>query len=704
MDLNSLEKFKLKILQLFKTIKKHTVPEAVINTDKNKKSISRKMLFSTTLIIVVITALLGAASFYIIRGELIQSYNELLYNKAVDSAQIVNEQIKSYTLSIETLGNLEIISALNVPDEEKFEYLNAEKERLNFSNIGLANFQGDLLLDNGQTIDVYEQEFFQRAKTGSTFFSEPINNPITGELEIIISAPLQYNTASLGAVVAFIPVEEFYKLTEDIKFGESGYAFILDETVDVIAHPTAQLSADSSKAINFGGLKDRVTSKYTDDINKMKQMISDKVSGTSSYPESGNMVHVGFAPIESKDWTLIVCIDESEILSGLNSLTKVLIFITLLTIIAGVVFSLLFSRNITNSIIKIAEDSYRLSQLDFSKDIDKDVLSREDELGVMGNSLQIVIDNMRKFATEILQSSYQVAASSEELAAVSEESTAAATNIAESSYEVAESSKQQYEEILNITSSIKEISSQLDNVSDETKNAENLSTEIFGKTELGKKKINEVITQMSNIQDSTLSVKNSLNDIRQSSKEMGKTLKIIGNISEQTNLLALNAAIEAARAGEYGLGFAVVADEIRKLAEETQKSTKEIQQIIKANNLVIKGTNEKMDSNSKEVELGVESVNETKMTFEEIASLIEKIVTRIQEIVQATLNVEEYVGTLIQSSTNMEGMSQNIASQISTSSEATQEQMASMEEIASSTESLASLAEELQRLLANIRV
>jgi phosphate/phosphite/phosphonate ABC transporter binding protein len=137
---------------------------------------------------------------------------------------------------------------------------------------------------------------------------------------------------------------------------------------------------------------------------------------------------------------------------------------------------------------------------------------------------------------------------------------------------------------------------------------------------LGMEAVRRTLSGMEQIQESVQEASGFVNSLEGRSREIGKILNVIDEVTDQTYLLALNAAILAAQAGEDGKGFQVVAAEIRKLAVRTAESTVEIGEVIRNVQAEVKGAVESMRKGLERVESGFGYARESGSALEKIAS------------------------------------------------------------------------------------
>lgn len=387
-----------------------------------------------------------------------------------------------------------------------------------------------------------------------------------------------------------------------------------------------------------------------------------------------------------------------------ESKQEILIFVTGIVVIALIILvtlSILISRMIVRPIKEVRGLLMEAENGDFTV---KGNYESKDEIGELTASFNNMTNSLQAVFSTVQDSSQQVASASEQLSASAEQNSNASEHITLTVQELAVGSDKQMDTVENSSRVIRDITDHTKTISNHTEkmtrdvlHASTLSTE-------GNKAIQKVNVQMNSIYENVNSLSKAVKRLNDRSHEIGNITNVITGISTQTNLLALNAAIEAARAGEHGKGFAVVADEVRKLAEESTNSTEQIANLIE---LIQNDTNvtlETMEKAAEEVQSGLNVVNVAGSSFEKIEHAVSGVVSQIEEISESLKKLSNGTISVNDSIKNVSNVAQESSMITQNISAATEEQLASMEEITSSSLALAKLADDLQVIINQFKI
>ncbi len=147
--------------------------------------------------------------------------------------------------------------------------------------------------------------------------------------------------------------------------------------------------------------------------------------------------------------------------------------------------------------------------------------------------------------------------------------------------------------------------------------------------------VQEARDSVAAIRDSAGRVRSAVGRVEARSRQAGRILEMIEDITRQTNLLALNASLLAARAGEHGRGFAVVASEIRRLSQRTSEGARGVASLISGMQEEVDAALSAAERENRLVTRGVETATragEALSSIEAAATRAEQAVAAIQEI------------------------------------------------------------------------
>lgn len=595
------------------------------------------------------------------------------------AAERASWEITSYVNIARDLGVVEDLSSSATTTSQKNEILEKRAEQYGLQRCNLIYSNGIGIDDT----DYSERAYFKAAMNGETMVSEPLISKKTGKLTIIVAAPLWENGVSGSKAVGcvyVVPDEEFLNdIVRSISYGEQGSSFILDASGNLIADEDIENVKNEVNMIDQGGssatLAEKMASGNTD-VCKIEL--------------NGESMYVGYATIpETSNWTIAVFGPVSEHLASAK--TTILVCVILLAAVLAIagISAKILGKKIGEPIMKCTERILLLSQGDITSEVPH--IQRNDETGLLANATETVVNSLNSIIKDIGRILKETA----------EGHLNVDTEISENLY--IGDYAQLLESINNIESNLRDTMSRISTAADEVSSgsdqvsagAQALSqgaTEQAAEIETLAQRIHDISDQISantsNCDEARQLVTNSAKSVATANEEMTRLTEAMGNIDDtsqqigniiktiediafQTNILALNAAVEAARAGAAGKGFAVVADEVRNLASKSAEAAGSTSALI--------------EKTIEAVRVGTEITSETEKSMLEVAELtnrVEKIVVGIADASDRQSEDIEYITTGIE---QISGVVQNNS--------------ATAEESAASSEELSGQASMLKELV-----
>ncbi len=622
------------------------------------KSIRTKITLCLMVTVLATQLVVGASSITLNYKSTISTVDQMMSETAVLAAERIEQELTAYKNVAMDTGCVPQLLDETVSLEEKRSIIDERVSMHDFQRGNIVGADGISIFDGN---DYSDREYVKQAMQGNVYVSEPLISKITGELSIMVAAPIYkggVKGSDIEGVVYFVPHETFLNdIVSSISVSKNSRAYMINSSGDTIADTT--LETVTVQNIENEAKKDDSLK----ELASIHAAMREGKNGFGDYKNGKKSMFAAYAPVNGTDgWSVAVTAPQSDYLSG----TYFDIVINVVMIVLAILLSIIVALRLANSIGRPMKACAERMRLLVEGDLESPVpeVISKDETGMLTQStaelvagLSTIIHDIGYLLGEMANQNLDIRSRHRdayvgdfqsilgsmrnlkvELSEILRQINTSAEQVSNASNQVSSSSQSLSQGAVEQASSVEELAARIGEISDQIKDTADNAQQVREQTHHAGEGVSVCNQQMQELMGA-------MEKIHSSSEEIGKIIKTIEDIAFQTNILALNAAVEAARAGTAGKGFAVVADEVRNLASKSAEASKNT-------SLLITHSTEAVQTGTEIARNTADALSDVVENIQSMVGSIDQISAVSNEQSEAVLQVNEginQISTVVQS-------------------------------------------------------
>lgn len=302
------------------------------------KSIGMRILVSCILTVAISLFTLGGFACIMTYNSTVSLVNSSMTASAQVAADRAYWEMRSYTNIASELGTMSQLSDSSTTDSELSEIVQQIIERHELQSC-------NIIKPNGNCLDGYnysDREYFQNAMKGNVTVTEPTISRLTGELMLIIAAPIWKNGITGGEVagcVIIVPDPEFLNdIVRSIKVSDNCGAYIIDKNGNTIADLDSEIVKRGENIEQLAAADTSGQAGYKT-LAKAHESMRAGESGVAEYTLNGVSKFLAYAPIQdSNGWSLAIYAPTGDFM---DSTYRAILLTVILLIVACVVSAII---------------------------------------------------------------------------------------------------------------------------------------------------------------------------------------------------------------------------------------------------------------------------------------------------------------------------------------------------------------------------